>query len=100
VILSGLRRVIQFPSTEVGPYWLYLGNAVAQEPSYDFARITSSAPAATVTALGKPENNPQYQGPALPWTDRYSFFLNAVLVGAVAVMGYITWRFLVRLKTA
>jgi hypothetical protein len=100
MILSGLRRVIQFPSTAAGPYWLYSGNAAAKEPSYDFARIAPTTSNARVAVLGKPESNPQYQGPALPWTDRHSLFLNAVLAGAVAVMGYITWRFLVKLKTA
>ncbi|MFL6466164.1 MAG: hypothetical protein ACJ73N_17370, partial [Bryobacteraceae bacterium] len=69
-------------------------------PSYDFARITPSRANAAVVLLGEPENNTQYQVPTVPWTDRYPYFLNTVLIGAVAVMGYITWRFLMKLKAA
>jgi hypothetical protein len=100
VTLSGLRRIVKFPSTEASPYWLYSGNAAAKEPSYDFARITPPTANAAVVLLGEPENNAQYQAPTVPWTDRYPYFLNTVLIGAVAVMGYITWRFFMKLKAA
>jgi hypothetical protein len=100
VTLIGLRRIIKFPSTAEARYWLYSGNAAAKEPSYDFARITPSTANAVVVLLAKPENNTQYQAPTVPWTDRYPYFLNTVLIGAVAVMGYITWRFLMKLKAA
>ena len=100
VVLSGLRRVVQFPSTTTGAYWLYSGNAAAREPSYDFTRVAPITSDVAAVTLGKTENNPQYQAPALPWTDRYPYFLRAVLIGAVAAMGYITWRFLAKLKAA
>ena len=100
VTLRGFRRIVRFPATATGPYWLYLGNAAAKEPSYDFARLTPTLSDARVVSLGRPQSNEQYQAPALPWTDRYPYLLNAVLVGAVAVMGYITWRFLMKLKAA
>ena len=100
VTLSGLRRVIRFPLTAVGPYWLYSGRAATKEPSYDFARVTPATSDAATVRLGEPENNPQYRAPSLPWTDRYPYFLYAVLIGAVAIMGYVTWRFLAKLRTA
>ncbi|MBV9939963.1 MAG: DUF3999 family protein [Acidobacteriaceae bacterium] len=100
VTLQGFRRTVQFPATAPGPYWLYLGNAAAKEPSYDFARLTPAVSNAKAVSLGRSESNQQYQAPAMPWTDRYPYLLYAVLIGAVAVMGYITWRFLTKLKTA
>jgi hypothetical protein len=73
-----------------GPYWLYSGNPGAKQPSYDFASL---APASAVS-LGAPEPNPQYRAPARPWSDRNPHLLNFVLVAAVAIMGFITIRFL------
>jgi hypothetical protein len=98
VVLSGLRRVIQFPSMLPGSYWLYSGNSTAKEPTYDFVRIESNTSNAVIVPLGKPEVNPMYQAPAMPWTDRYPHFLYAILLGSVVVMGYIVWRFLGKLR--
>lgn len=100
VTLQGFRRTVQFPAIAPGPYWLYLGNAAAKEPSYDFARLTPAMSNAKVVLLGRSESNQQYREPAMPWTDRYPYLLYVVLVGAVTGMGYITWRFLTKLKTA
>lgn len=100
ITLQGFRRTVQFPAIAAGPYWLYLGNAAAKEPTYDFARLTPVVSDAKVVSLGRSENNQQYRAPAMPWTDRYPYLLYAILIGAVAIMGYITWRFLTKLKTA
>jgi hypothetical protein len=88
--LSALRRLLQFPSAATGAYWLYSGNPAAKQPSYDFA---SPQPASTVST-GVPEPNPQYRPPTRPWSDRNPHLLNFVLIAAVAVMGFLTIRFL------
>jgi len=98
VTLSGLRRVITFPSTAAGPYWLYSGNAAAKEPSYDFARVMPAIANVTPVLLRKQEVNAQYQPDLLPWSDRYPHLLTVVLIAAVAAMGYITLRFLTKLR--
>jgi hypothetical protein len=93
--LSSLRRLLEFPSEATGPYWLYSGNPEAKQPSYDLASLTP-APAVSV---GAPEPNPQYRAPTRPWSDRNPHLLNFVLLAAVAVMGYITIRFLRKVRT-
>jgi Protein of unknown function (DUF3999) len=98
--LSGVRRIIKFPSVAAGPYWLYSGNIAAKAPSYDFARITPYTVNGSPAFWGKAESNVQYRAPTAPWTDRHSYTLNAVLIVAVAAMGYISWRFLTNLKAA
>ncbi len=95
VSLSALRRLLRFPSMATGPYWLYSGNPDAKQPSYDFAGL---APAPTLS-LGAPEPNPQYRPPTQPWSDRNPRLLNFILIAAVAIMGFITIRFLRKIKT-
>jgi Protein of unknown function (DUF3999) len=92
--LSALRRLLRFPSAATGSYWLYSGYPDAKQPSYDFASL---APAPAVS-LGAPEPNPQYRAPTRPWTDRNPHLLNFVLVAAVAIMGFITIRFLRKVR--
>jgi hypothetical protein len=94
VSLSALRRLLQFPSVATGLYWLYSGNPGAKQPSYDFANLTP----ASVVSIGAPEPNPQYRPPTPPWSDRNPHLLNFVLIAAVAIMGYITIRFLRKVK--
>ncbi len=98
VILSGTRRIVRFPSVEPGPYWLYSGNSTAKESSYDFVRVVPDSVNATVVILGEWQTNAQYEPPRLPWTDQHPHFLTAVLIAAVAVMGYVTLRFFMKVK--
>jgi hypothetical protein len=99
VILSGVRRVIRFPSAEPGPYWLYSGNGTAKEPLYDFAWVMPHTVNASIVTLGKKQLNEQYQPTRPPWSDQHPQLLTAVLILAVMVMGYTTLRFLIKLKT-
>lgn len=94
ISLSGTRRVVEFPTAAAGSYWLYSGNESAKQPSYDFARVTETSIEAPVVFLAGQELNPSYRAPSKPWTDRNPLILNIVLVVAVAVMGFITLRFL------
>jgi len=94
VSLSALRRLLQFPSEAPGPYWLYSGNPEAKQPSYDLASLTPALP----VSVGAPEPNPQYRPPTQPWSERNPHLLNFVLIAAVVLMGYITIRFLRKIK--
>lgn len=97
--LSAVRRLMQFPSGAAGSYWLYSGNPAAKQPSYDLAAVNAGAGDAPQVALGAPEANPRYRAPERPWTDRNPRVLNFVLIAAVAAMGYVTIRFLRKVKS-
>ena len=91
--LSGVRRVVKFPSLQAGHYFVYVGNPSARPPSYDFARVLPAG-APGNTTLGEPMVNPQFRLPERPWTDRNPWLLNGVLVAAVLAMGLVTLRML------
>ncbi len=96
--LSTFRRLLEFPATVAGQYWLYLGNPQARQPSYDLAAFAAIAENSAGAPLGRMEVNPQYRAPERPWTDRNPYMLNFFLFAAVAVMGYMTIRLLRRVK--
>ena len=98
VRLSAFRRLLEFPATTAGPYWLYLGNPQARQPSYYLAAFATSAENSPGAPRGRVEANPQYRAPERPWTDRNPYMLNFFLFAAVAVMGYMTIRLLRRVK--
>lgn len=73
-------------------YTLYYGNPTADKPVYDITRIASyieenGIPSASV---GVESINPSYiepKGQVVPFTERYSWLLNGVLVLVVVVLG-------------
>lgn len=97
--LSTFRRLIEFPTTAAGEYWLYAGNPKARQASYDVSGLTARMANDSGASLGTAEANPQYREPERPWTDRNPYILNFVLIAAVAVMGYTTIRLLRRVRT-
>jgi hypothetical protein len=99
IIISGVRRVVRFPSAQPGAYLVYNGNPVARAPSYDFARIVPSSAGATQATLGTAEPNPLFRAPERPWTDRNPLLLNGALVVAVVAMGAISVRMLRKIKS-
>lgn len=90
---SAIRRVVRFPSNAAGTYWLYVDNAAARTPSYDFARVEEPKVAAAVARVGAMEPNPAFEAPAAPYSERNPWLLNVILGIAVAVMTLITYRF-------
>jgi hypothetical protein len=97
--LSGLRRMIVFGSKEPGMYELFLGNAAAARPRYDFAEVTPDRIDPVPATLGPPIDNTQYRASSLPWTDRNPVLLNTMLIFAVIAMGYVTLRYFMKLRT-
>jgi hypothetical protein len=67
---------------------VYLGNAKARRPSYDFAQAATSE-----ATLGIAEANAELRTPQAPFSERKPWVLNAILGIAVAVMVFITYRF-------
>jgi hypothetical protein len=90
---SDPRRVVRFPASGPGAYWLYLDNKSARAPIYDFARVQDpnvQAGNATVAAV---EANPAFEAPLAPYSERKPWVLNIMLGIALAVMAFITYRF-------
>jgi len=100
---SAYRRVLKFPASAPGQYWIYYGNPSAKRPSYDFAQVMPAAVQAADAALGAEDANPAYrppEEPQKPWTDRHPQVLYVVLGLAVLGMGFVAVRFLMRVRTS
>jgi len=81
------------------------GNPDAKPPAYDFAAVIArEAPQPEVHAVVQmPKINPGYRPPPpplKPWSERYPQVLYGTLVIAILVMGYVTIRFLLKVKSA
>jgi hypothetical protein len=101
--LECLKRQVKFLADTQGEYWLYYGNADARKPTYDLAQILARhAPESeTAVAVGVQQKNPIYSPPpppAKPWSDRHPALLYGTLATAIVSMGYITIRFLAKVK--
>jgi hypothetical protein len=86
-----------------GPFYLLIGNPEAKTPAYDLAAVLArEAPQPEVRAvLLAPAANPGYRPPPLPvkpWSERYPQLLYGTLAVAILVMGYVTVRFLFKVK--
>ena len=99
VILSADRRVVEFPGEATGQYWLYYGSPGAPQPSYDFAQTRPAHFQPVIVLLGAEQNNPAYRENQKPWTDQRPEVLYAVLAAAIVGMGFITVRFLLKVRT-
>lgn len=99
VTLRTIQRRIKFSTDSTGQYWLYYGNPDAKSPAYDLAYVlpAGSSPA----RLGPEQRNPDYKPkpPAeKPWSDRHPNILYGVLAASIVAMGYITIRFLLKVR--
>jgi len=72
-----------------GPLRLYLGNAKAEAPNYDFARNLPKKldPPPVRLALADRQENPVYEPEPLPLTERLPWLIYVLLGAAVAVLG-------------
>jgi hypothetical protein len=98
VILSGDRRVVEFPGEAIGQYWLYYGSPEARQPSYDFAQTRPAHFQPMIVTLGAEQNNPGYREHQKPWTDQRPELLYAMLAAAILVMGLVALRFLLKFR--
>jgi hypothetical protein len=98
ILLAGVRRVVKFSSSQPGPYFVYVGNPSARQPSYDFAHVLPATAVSAAAQLGPPQPNPLFRLPERPWTDRNPYLLNGALVLAVAAMGFVTLRMMKKIS--
>jgi hypothetical protein len=106
MVIEATVRLLKFALTSnAGPFYLFTGNPDAKAPFYDFAAILArEAPQPEVRAvLLAPADNPGYRPPpppVKPWSERHPQLLYATLAIAILFMGYITVRFLFKVKNA
>ena len=106
VVIEATVRLLKFAlASGAGRFNLFTGNPDAKAPSYDFAAVLArEAPQAEVRAmLLAPAANPGYRPPpppVKPWSERYPELLYGTLAVAILVMGYVTVRFLLKVKNA
>jgi hypothetical protein len=83
------RQVIFAPPSDAKmPLRLYSGNPMAAHPNYDFATRLPARPTPTPTRgeLGERRANPVYVPPPKPWTERWPYLTDVILVAACAVL--------------
>ena len=105
VALETTVRLLKFRLAGNGTIRLFTGNPDAKPPAYDFAAVIArEAPQPEVHAvLQAPLSNPGYRPPpppVKPWSERYPQVLYGTLVIAILIMGYVTIRFLLKVKHA
>jgi len=106
VVIEVTARLLKFAlASGAAPFYLFTGNPDAKPPSYDFGAILArEAPQPEVGAvLIAPAANPGYRPPpppVKPWSERYPQLLYGTLAAAILVMGYVTVRFLMKVKSA
>ncbi len=105
VVLETTVRLVKFRLASGGTFRLLAGNPDAKPPAYDLAAVIArEAPQPEVQAiLRAPTLNPGYRPPpppVKPWSERYPQVLYGVLVIAILVMGYVTIRFMLKVKGA
>jgi hypothetical protein len=106
VVIEATARLLKFPlASGAGPFYLLTGNPDAKAPSYDLAAVLArEVPQQEVRAMPlAPADNPGYRPPpppVKPWSERYPQLLYGTLAVAILVMGYVTVRFLLKVKSA
>jgi len=98
------RRVLKFPAQPGAVAWLYYGNPDSKPPQYDLAALLSRQDPLPEHRLALPdgEPNPAYVPPppkAKPFSERYPGLLRGALVVAILGMGWVTVRFLRKIRT-
>jgi hypothetical protein len=83
-------RQVVFPADAVAarPLRLYFGNPAAEAPRYDFAASLppNLRPPPARAQLGDVNRNPNYTPPPRPWTERFQWLVDLVLVLAGLVL--------------
>ncbi len=88
-------RVV-FPAEGAGPYALVCGRPEGRQPSYDLVHFVDRLRPEGVTEARLEDlvPNPAHTTPAAmpPWSERHKWLLWVVLVGVLAVLGWLVWR--------
>jgi hypothetical protein len=106
VVVESTVRMLKFAlAAGAQPFSLFTGNPDAKAPSYDFATVVArEAPQPEVIAtLLASSVSPGYRPPpppVKPWSERYPQLLYGTLALAIVIMGYVTIRFLLKVKSA
>jgi hypothetical protein len=105
VYVETLKRLVKFQPPFDGDFWMYYGNPGARPPMYDLAVILSrQTPSLETTPLvAEWQLNPAYRPPpepGRPWSERNPALLYGVLATAIVVMGFVTVRFLIKVRGA
>ena len=102
VVIDTIARQLKTQTGGAGQYWLVYGNEDGKTPAYDLGFvIPKMAGAASPATLGVQEVNPGYRPKppvVTPWSDRHPGILYGVLGVAVAAMGLVTIRFLMKVS--
>ena len=102
VAINTIARQLRLRTGGEGHYSLVYGNADGKTPAYDLSFVMPKiASAASLATLGPEQVNPGYRPkpPAvIPWSDRHPGLLYGVLGVAVAAMGLVTIRFLMKVS--
>ena len=102
VQFSNWRRVLKFRSDTPGEWFLYYGNAEAKTVSYDLS-WSANLEDAQQANFGSQQRNPAYHEPVppeKPWSERHMSLMYGVLILAVLIMGAVSVRFLLKVKSA
>jgi hypothetical protein len=89
-VTAAVRQVIFEVVAEITePVYLYYGNPEAAAPNYDFAKNLPEtlSPAPYRLEAGPRQDNPKYQPPPLPLTERLPWLIYALLGLAIAALG-------------
>jgi hypothetical protein len=95
---ASVERRVYFEARETAALQLHYGDAEAPAPVYDYARIFEPQADAARAQLGPARPNPSYTGrPDLrPWSERHPALLWTALILAVAGLGAVALRGLMR----
>ena len=101
ITLRGIARVLRFPSSARGRYWLYSRNQHAHPPDYDLGMTLSGHPDISGATLGLPQPNPAFREtePAVPWTDRNRTLLDILLICTALLIGYVSVKLLLKVRS-
>jgi hypothetical protein len=105
VYVETLQRIVKFLPPSDGDFFMYYGNPGAVAPVYDLAAVLSRQPPAPEipVVVGEWRINPAWRraaGAQRPWSERHPALLYGALALAIAVMGFVTARFLIKVKKA
>ncbi len=101
VTLSGRARTAVFPYEDGKTYSLYYGNSSARAPQYDLAQILThlnTKEYLVVMELGSESVNQLYkkqEKPLPPFSERYPYALNTLLVILVVIIGGLVAKVLI-----
>ena len=102
--LEAIGWQANFVPEAAGRYWLYYGNPDARKPVYDLAMLLAGHEPGAETRLapGPEQSNPPYRPRpvSVPWSERHPGLLYVTLAAAILIMGFVTIRFLLKLRRA